>query len=81
MDTDINIFIDEVKDNLIDTSKKMEIIIYAASLCAGLSIIFGIIVINRYKKKEKNKKKDDLDDTQPEGKHIETERKKINEKK
>lgn len=80
MDTDINIFIDEVKDNLIETSKKMEIIIYAASLCAGLSIIFGIIVINRYKKKEKKKNKDDLDATQPEGKHIETERKKINEK-
>ncbi len=75
----IDIFLGEVKDNLKKTVSKLEIIIYAASLCAGLSILFGIIVINRYADKKEKKKKDEDKNTDI-GYKFNTERNKINEK-
>ena len=79
MKSDIDIFLGEVKDNLKKTVSKLEIIIYAASLCAGLSILFGIIVINRYADKKEKKKKDEDKNTDI-GYKFNTERNKINEK-
>ena len=79
---DIDIFLGEVRDNLKKTTSRMEIIIYGASLCAGLSIFFGIIVINRYADKKEMKKKEkenDDKDTQI-GEKMETERNNIKEK-
>ena len=81
MKNDINIFIDEIKDNLKETSKILEFIFYASSLCAGISIICGIIVINRSGKKKRGKRKDS-DDTQEGDKNprYDSERGKVNEK-
>ena len=79
---DIDIFFGEVRDNLKKTTSRMEFIIYGASLCAGLSIIFGIIVINRYEdKKEKKKKEKENDDKDTQiGEKMETERNNIKQK-
>ena len=66
MRNDINILIDEINENLKETSNRLELIIYAAGLCAGISILCGIIVINRYNDtNEKKKKRKDLNETQP----------------
>ena len=65
MKNDINILIDVVNEDLKETSRKLELIIYAASLCIAISIMCGIIVINRYNNDKKKKKGNDLNDTQP----------------
>ena len=70
MKNDMDIFFDEVQENLIKTSNRLEIIIYVSALCCGISIMCGVIVINRtyYKnKKHKIKKnKENANNTQPE---------------
>ena len=81
MKNDINIFVNEINDNLKETSKKLEFIFYASSLCVGISIICGIIVINRSGKKKKGKRKKS-DDTEIGGKipRYDSERGQVNEK-
>lgn len=82
MKNDINIFMEEINDNLKETSKKMEFIFYASSLCAGISIICGIIVINRGGKKKKGNRKNSDDTQEGDGNQRQnSERNRINEKK
>ena len=63
MKNDMHIFMEEINDNIKETSKKLEVILYISSLCVGISIICGIIVINRGGKQKKGKRKKS-DDTQ-----------------
>ena len=59
--SDIDIFTDELNKSLIKTLKLFAIIIIAAGYCIGISVMFGIVVINRYNIIKKKKKKENVD--------------------
>ena len=59
--SDVDIFTDELNKSLIKTLKLFAIIIIAAGYCIGISVMFGIVVINRYNIIKKKKKKENVD--------------------
>ena len=55
MKTNINVFFDQMDNGLSNNATKFAITIIFVSLCSGLSNLFILIVINRFKKATKDK--------------------------